>query len=170
GDEHGNAGGHSLAGGPADAHDRLVVHRADVRRSSAGPRRGAGDDRTDSVHRHLVALRGGARILPGALRGGARRTVLQRLRARPSAKTLPARIAADDRRDHDPVLLLLARTAGQLADPGANPAAVRVAVRGGDPAAPFSAGHRQAVPDVALPAAGADIAGDVALHLLRGAG
>jgi amino acid transporter len=54
---------------------------------------------------------------------------------------------------------------GQLADPGANPAAVHLAMRGRDPPAPLPPRHRQAVPHVALPTAGAGLDGDVDLHL-----
>ena len=149
-DEHGDPGDDPVAGGAADADDRVAVHRADVRRSGARPDRGDGDDVADPVRHRLVAVRGDPRLLAHPVRRRARRPVLPRLRPAAPDQALSARLAADDRRRDAAVLLLHARPAGELADPGADPAAVRLAVRRGDPAAALPPGHRQAVPDVAL--------------------
>ena len=76
-------------------------------------------------------------------------------------------VAGHDRDRLDPVLLLHARAAGELADPGAGAAALHLAVRGGDPAAPLPQGHPAAVHDVALPVAGRPVGRAVAVHLLH---
>ena len=80
------------------------------------------------------------------------------VRAGPSDQALSARVAGGDWRDLDTVLLLHARPAGELADPGADPAPVHLAVRGGDPAAALPTRHPAAVHDVALPVAGTRLA------------
>jgi hypothetical protein len=133
--------------------------------SGARPDRGDGDDVADPVRHRLVAVRGDSRLLSDPVRRGARRPVLPRLRPAARDEALSARLAADDRRRDAAVLLLLTRPAGELADPGANPAAVHLAMRGRDPPAPLPPRHRQAVPHVALPTAGAGLDGDVDLHL-----
>ena len=166
-DEHGDPRHDAVARSAADAHDRVAVHRADVRGSGERPHR-----RRSSMTALILFVTASSlyavdpRLLADPVRRGARRPVLQRLRRAAPDQAFPARVAADDRRGVDSVLLLHARAAGELADPGADPAAVRLAMRGGDPAAPLPAGHRQAVQDVAVSAAGARLAGDVDLHLL----
>ena len=89
------------------------------------------------------------------------------LRARPPDQALPRRVAGDDRARLDSVLLLHARAAGELADPGAGAAAVHLAVRGGGAAAPLPHRHPAAVHDAALPVAGGPLGRAVALHLLH---
>jgi hypothetical protein len=56
---------------------------------------------------------------------------------------------------------------GELADPGADPAALHLAVRGGDPAAEVSPRHPATVHDVALPLARDPIRRALGVHLLH---
>ena len=157
-----------VAGSAADADDRVAVHRADVRGSGA---RAASPAIVMTALILFVAaaslyatILGYSRIPFAAARDGEFFTVFAPLHPTKhfphvSLLTIGARL--------DPVLLLLARAAGELADPGADPAAVHLAVRGGDPAAALPPGHPAAVHDVALSAARARLAGAVALHLPR---
>ena len=84
-----------------------VFIAADVRRSRAGPHRGL-------VMTALILFVTASSLYAVILgysrdpvRGGARRPVLPRVRARASDQALSARVAADDRRADDSVLLLL---------------------------------------------------------------
>ena len=83
-------------------------------------------------------------------------------------KGFPDVSLVDDRDRLDPVLLFLARSAGELVDPGADAAALHLAMRGGDPAAPLPPRHPAAVHDVALPLARGPLGRPVAVHLLHG--
>ena len=82
-------------------------------------------------------------------------------------KRFPDLSLVDDRDRLDPVLLLHARPAGELADPGAGAAALHLAVRGRRAAPPLPPRHPAAVHDVALPVAGDPLRRAVALHLLH---
>ena len=158
----------SVAGGARVAHHRLGIHRADLLGSVDRPYRRHRDDGADPLRRRGVALRHHPRLLAHPLRCGQGRRFLQRLRARPSNQAVSRRLARHDRDRLDPVLLLHARSAGELADPGAGVVALHLAMRGGNPAAPIPARHPAAVHDVALPVAGHPLGRAVAVHLLHG--
>ena len=101
-----------------------------------GRTRGTRDDGADPVRHRLVALRADSRLLARTVRGRARRPVLlasSRASTRPSIfrtsrwSTIGALTI--------PFCFFSARPARELADPGADPVAVRLAVRGRHPAA-----------------------------------
>src|SRR5207302_9014682 len=113
---------------------------------------------------------GDPRLLADPVRGGKGGTVLSRLRAAAPDETLSARVARHAGRDRRPLLLLLARSARDLADPRADPLAVHLAVRSGDSAAALSHGHPATVRDVALSDPGDHRARAVDLRVRVGAG
>ena len=113
------------------------------------------DDRTHPVRGRRIALRHHPGLLAHPVRGGARWRLLRRVRQGPPDQALPPCLAGRHHPDLAAVLLLHARPAGELADSGADPPALHLAVRGGDPAAALPPGHPSTVHDVAVPAAGA---------------
>ena len=134
---------------------------------ATGPTGRHGDDGAHPVRGRVVALRHDPRLLAHPVRRRPRRRLLQDLRARAPDQALPGRVAGDDRAGVDPVLLLHARPAGELADPGAGAAALHLAVRRGGAAAPLPARHPPAVHDGALSVAGHPLGRAVAVHLLH---
>ena len=127
-------------------------------------------DGADPVRGGVVALRADSRLLAHSVRGGPGRQLLPVFARVHPTKHFPHVSLVDDRRRVDSVLLLLARPDRELADAGADAAAVHLAVRGGGAAAPLPRGHPAAVHDVALSRGRRRRAGDVGLRVRVGAG
>src|SRR5215467_10384828 len=106
--------------------------------------------------------------LYGLILGCSRRAVLPRVRARPPDEALSARVARHDWAERRPVLFFLAGADRQLARADPNRVAVRVAVRGRDPAEAVSPRHPAAVHDVVVSGPGARRARVVDLRLRVG--
>ncbi len=156
-----------------EVRDSRTVASVFISRTFCGSSHGADrrhrDDGAHPLRRGRVALRDDPRLFAHPVCRGEGWRLLQGLRARASDQAFPGSVAGHDRGRVDPVLLLHAGPARQLADPGAGAAAVHLAVRGGDPAPPLSARHSAAVHDVALPLARDPLRRAVAVHLLHGA-
>src|SRR5439155_14935489 len=102
---------------------------------------------------------------PYSVRGGERRPVFPGLRETASDETFPARLAHRVDGRFDPVLLLFARSAGQLARSRSDRDAIRVAVRGCRSAAALPPGRREALSHVAVPDPGDRLARALAVRV-----